>query len=171
MADPRLTLDSRSGADADCSSSSYLAALRRELPAAYVDELADGLTETIDRLCAEGLSESDAVRVAIAEFGDVRQVARAFVDGGVPRRTARRLLMTGPLVGTCWAAVLILGRAWSWPVPGFVRLTVGAVWPCPWPPSRSASVSAVSDARRPPPRPAASGSWPWTSRCSARWSC
>ena len=28
---------------------------------------------------------------------------------------ARRLLATGPVVGGCWAALLVTGRAWAWP--------------------------------------------------------
>jgi hypothetical protein len=31
------------------------------------------------------------------------------------------------VVGACWAAALILGRAWTWPVPAAVRLGFGAV--------------------------------------------
>ena len=43
------------------------------------------------------------------------------------RRAARLLLATGPVAGACWAAALILSRAWTWPVPAAARLSFGAV--------------------------------------------
>ena len=35
--------------------------------------------------------------------------------------------MTGPVVGVCWGAVLVAGRAWTWPVPLAVRLPAGLI--------------------------------------------
>ncbi len=43
------------------------------------------------------------------------------------RRAAQLLLATGPVAGRCWAAALISGRAWTWPVPGAARFAFGAV--------------------------------------------
>ena len=43
------------------------------------------------------------------------------------RRAARLLLATGPVAGGCWAAALILGRAWTWPVPATARIGFAAV--------------------------------------------
>ena len=43
------------------------------------------------------------------------------------RRAARLLLATGPVAGGCWAAALILSRAWTWPVPAMARIGFGAV--------------------------------------------
>ncbi|MGE5286520.1 MAG: hypothetical protein ACM3ML_04810 [Micromonosporaceae bacterium] len=37
------------------------------------------------------------------------------------------LLGTGPVVGACWAAALILSRAWTWPAPGAARIGFGDV--------------------------------------------
>jgi hypothetical protein len=49
------------------------------------------------------------------------------------RRTAARLLATGPLSGVCWAASLITAHAWTRPIPrpaaaayGLALLTVAA---------------------------------------------
>ena len=46
----------------------------------------------------------------------------AFTRLSPARHAARRLLAAGPVVGGCWAAALITGRAWTWPVPATVRL-------------------------------------------------
>ena len=43
------------------------------------------------------------------------------------RHAARLLLATGPVAGGCWAAALILGRAWTWPVPATARTGFAAV--------------------------------------------
>jgi hypothetical protein len=43
------------------------------------------------------------------------------------RHAARRLLAAGPVVGGCWAAALITGRAWTWPVPAADRFLFGVV--------------------------------------------
>ncbi|MFI5489095.1 permease prefix domain 1-containing protein [Micromonospora echinaurantiaca] len=95
----------------------HLNALARRLPPDAVDELADGLTETWQHHLAAGLSPTDAARVAITEFGSVDQIAHAFVVQSPSRRTARRLLATGPLVGVCWGTTLVVAHAWNWPVP------------------------------------------------------
>ena len=50
----------------------------------------------------------------------------AFTRLSPARHAARRLLAAGPVVGGCWAAALITGRAWTWPVPATVRLLIGA---------------------------------------------
>ena len=104
----------------------YLAGLAGRLSADAVDELADGLIETFDRLVAAGLDEDAAARAAIAEFGEPAQVVAAFVQQAPGRRTARALLAAGPLVGGCWAATLVDAHAWDWPVPAPLRLTFGA---------------------------------------------
>jgi hypothetical protein len=103
----------------------YLDGLRRRLPADAVDELADGLLETFDHRLATGVDADTAARQAIAEFGDVDTIHAAFTRHSPGRRLAIRLLATGPAVGACWAGTLLLGHAWTWPVPGSARLAFG----------------------------------------------
>jgi hypothetical protein len=114
MAPPRLIGD-------------YLAELAAQLPAPIVAELADGLDQTRRRYLDQGLSADAAAAAAVAEFGDPRVVIAAFTRASPARRAARRLLATGPLVGACWGAALILNRAWTWPVlPIGARILIGA---------------------------------------------
>jgi hypothetical protein len=103
----------------------YRAALSAQLPASIVDELADGLAETYRNYLDRGLAPDAAARAAVAEFGEPALVAGAFTRASPARRTARRLLMTGPVVGACWGAVLVAGRAWTWPVPVAARVLAG----------------------------------------------
>jgi hypothetical protein len=63
----------------------------------------------------------------VAEFGDLGTVVGEFTRQAPGQRAARTLLTTWPAVGACWAAALILSRAWTWPVPAATRLSFGAV--------------------------------------------
>lgn len=108
MAEPRLIRD-------------YRASLARRLPDAIVDELADGLEQTYRRHLGAGLTPDAAAREALAEFGDPHTLAHLFAAEATARRAARSLLATGPLVGGCWATLLIAARAWDWPVPAPAR--------------------------------------------------
>ena len=103
----------------------YLAGLARRLPADAVDELADGLTETYLRYRSDGLEPDPAARAAIAEFGDADLVLTAFVRQAPGRRAAWALLFGGPVVGGCWAATLVVERAWTWPVPEWLAPAIG----------------------------------------------
>jgi hypothetical protein len=105
----------------------YVAGLHRRLPAGLADEAADGLTETYQHHLAAGAGEQEAARAALAEFGDLATVVGEFARQAPGRRAARLLLATGPAAGGCWAAALVLGRAWTWPVPAAARLSFGAV--------------------------------------------
>ena len=105
---------------------SYIAGLRRSLPAALAEETAAGLLETYEHHLASGAGDHDAARAAIAEFGDLALVVAEFTRQAPGRRAARLLLATGPVTGSCWAAALILARAWTWPVPAALRLGFGA---------------------------------------------
>ena len=58
---------------------------------------------------------------------DPHVIAAGFARVNPARRGARRLLLTGPVVGGCWAAVLITGRAWAWPIPLLGRIGFGLV--------------------------------------------
>jgi hypothetical protein len=90
-----------------------------------VAELRGGLLDAIDAHRSAGLTAQDAAEAAIAEFGNSRQVARAFRPHLAmiqARRTALALAATGPLVGLLWAAAatashVTLRRAppWQWP--------------------------------------------------------
>jgi hypothetical protein len=108
-----------------CLIRDYLAVLAAQLPALIVEELADGLAETYQSYLRQGLAPDLAAQSAVAEFGDPHLVAAEFARVSPARRGARRLLMTGPAVGGCWAAVLITGRAWDWPVPLPARIGFG----------------------------------------------
>ena len=103
----------------------YTNDLRARLPAALAEEVLDGLTEAHDKYLSLGMTPEHAARVAIAEFGDPGIVADAFRRTCPARRNARTLLVTGPVVGGCWACVLIAGRAWNWPIPAVVPILLG----------------------------------------------
>lgn len=105
--------------------SDYLAALSAQLPAPIVEELADGLDQTRQHYLDQGLDADAAASAALAEFGESHVIIAAFTRLSPARRAARRLLATGPLVGACWGAALITGRAWTWPVPAAARLVFG----------------------------------------------
>lgn len=112
MSEPRLIRD-------------YLAVLAAQLPAPIVEELADGLAETYQSYLQQGLPAGRAAESAVAEFGDPHLIVAEFARVNPARRGARRLLLTGPVVGGCWAAVLITGRAWAWPIPLPARIGFG----------------------------------------------
>jgi hypothetical protein len=103
----------------------YLDALSRQLPGPIVDELADGLEQTYRRHLGLGLAPETAAEAAVAEFGDPELIAAEFSRSHPARRAARRLLATGPPVGACWAAALITGRAWTWPMPALAGIVPG----------------------------------------------
>jgi hypothetical protein len=105
----------------------YLSGLRRSLPGPVADEAADGLIETYEQHLAAGAGDQQAARAALADFGDLPTVVGEFARQAPGRRAARLLLATGPAAGACWAAALITGRAWTWPVPEAARLAFGAV--------------------------------------------
>lgn len=112
MAEPRLIRDYRAG-------------LARRLPDSIVDELIDGLEQTYLHHLGAGLIPDAAAREALAEFGDLHTLTDLFAAEATARRAARWLLATGPLVGGCWATLLITARAWDWPVPALARAGFG----------------------------------------------
>ncbi|MFG1969088.1 hypothetical protein ACGFJC_07180 [Nonomuraea fuscirosea] len=102
-----------------------LGILAVRLPAEAVEELADGLHEAYaDQLRRHG-DPDVAARAAIAEFGDAETVTAAFVRVSPWRRTALMLLATGPILAALWAATLITGQAWAWPLPTPVKVLYG----------------------------------------------
>ncbi|HEV2259815.1 MAG TPA: hypothetical protein VGS06_42445 [Streptosporangiaceae bacterium] len=104
----------------------YVSGLYRRLPAALAEEAAAGLLETYEHHLASGAGDHHGACAAIAEFGDLTTVVGEFTREAPGRRAARLLLASGPIAGSCWAAALILGHAWTWPVPAAVRLSFGA---------------------------------------------
>ncbi|MDQ2816028.1 MAG: hypothetical protein M3Z75_30350 [Actinomycetota bacterium] len=105
----------------------YVASLHQRLPAAIAEEAADGLIETYEHHLASGAGQQASATAAVADFGDLETVIGEFTRQAPGRRAARILLATGPVAGACWAAALILGHAWTWPVPAVLRLSFGAV--------------------------------------------
>ena len=110
MSEPRLISD-------------YLAVLAAQLPPSITEELADGLAETYRSYLRHDLAPDLAAGSAVAEFGDPHVIVSAFARVNPARRGARRLLLTGPVAGGCWATVLITSRAW--PVPLAARIVLG----------------------------------------------
>jgi hypothetical protein len=103
----------------------YLDTLSGQLPWPVVEELADGLEETYRRQLGLGLAPDAAAAAAVAEFGAPELIAAEFARAHPARRAARRLLVSGPAVGSCWAVALITSRAWTWPVPLAAGLVPG----------------------------------------------
>jgi hypothetical protein len=101
--------------------------LRSQLPAHLADEVSDGLADAQEKYISQGLTPDEAACAAIDEFGSARLVAHAFGRACPARRVARALVVTGPVVGGCWAAALIAARAWDWPIPIAFRLLVGPI--------------------------------------------
>jgi hypothetical protein len=105
----------------------HLEALAARLPRPVADELADGLTAGYqDRLERLG-DPHTAARAALSDFGDIDTITTAFIRASPGRGTALRLLATGPLVGITWATTLILGHAWTWPIPLTARALLGTL--------------------------------------------
>ena len=105
----------------------YLDILSGQLPGPVVEELAGGLEETYRRHLSLGLAPDAAAAVAVAEFGAPELIVAEFARAHPARRAARRLLVTGPVVGSCWAVALITSRAWTWPVPMAAGVALVAV--------------------------------------------
>jgi hypothetical protein len=104
----------------------YIAGLHSRLPALIADEAAGGLVETYEHHLAAGVSEPEAARAALADFGDLATVVREFARQAPGRRAARLLLITGPVVGSCWAGALIPRHPWTSPGQVTVLLGFGA---------------------------------------------
>ena len=105
----------------------YVTGLHQSLPADIADEAATGLIDTYQDHLDSGASDQVAAHAALAEFGDLTMVVGEFTRQAPGRHAARLLLATGPVVGACWAAALVLSRAWTWPLPTAARLSFGAV--------------------------------------------
>ena len=105
----------------------YLQILAAQLPGPIVEELTDGLTETYRSYLSQGLSADAAAVAAVAEFGSAEEILAGFARVNPARRTARRLLGFGPVVGGCWVAALATSRAWPGSLPTRVALSLALV--------------------------------------------
>ena len=105
----------------------YLDQLARRLPDEVIDELADGLTEGFRRHKHNGLDPDEAAAAVLAEFGSPAEVTAAFARNAPGRRTAIRLLATGPVFAALWAVSLITAHAWTWAVPLAAKFGFGAL--------------------------------------------
>ena len=79
-----------------------------------LDEVEDGLRETIDGHRRLGLAPVAAVRAAVAEFGGTAMVTAAFraeSSRADTHRLGRRLLLSGPVVGVLWLSALLASAA------------------------------------------------------------
>lgn len=105
----------------------HLAQLDGRLPGSAVDELADGLLATYEHHLARGLDPTAAAAAATDEFGRPDEIVAAFVRQSPGRRTALALLMTGPILAVCWGPSLVIGHAWTWPIPRLAAIAFGVV--------------------------------------------
>ena len=72
-------------------------------------ELRDGLDHAVEDRIAHGLTDTEAARAAITEFGTPDAVAAAFAGElatAYARRTIALFILTGPLVGIWWLLLL-----------------------------------------------------------------
>lgn len=123
----------------------YLNELGRLLPAAAVEELADGLAETFQHHLRRGLSPTDAAQSAIADFGRPTEVATAFARQSPARRTAIALLATAPAFALLWGITLITAKAWQWQLPWTASIAYFAILV-----TVAAALAAVAKSNNPP---------------------
>ncbi|WP_216895408.1 permease prefix domain 1-containing protein [Nocardia alni] len=75
-------------------------------------EIADGLSDSVEYHRGRGLTVEEARRAAVAEFGEVSDLAREFAPEIAARRVRRYgfgLTATGPLIGVAWSAAALAG--------------------------------------------------------------
>lgn len=104
----------------------YLAELARRLPPQVVDELADGLDQTLQHHLNRGLSPDEAAVAAITDFGDPAHITAEFARQSPGRRTALAMLATGPVFAALWGTTLITGHAWTWTIPTAATIAYAA---------------------------------------------
>ena len=123
----------------------YLDELARALPgsrrlkAPILDEVSDGLAESVATHRSQGEDAVTAARSAVAEFGDVAELARALsseMAGTFAHRLGLALILTGPIIGLGWLSAFALNSgehlleqlrpvlAW---LPGYLLLMAGVV--------------------------------------------
>lgn len=99
----------------------YLLRLDQALPLTrkqrkrIVAEVADGLQSAVEAHRAAGMAPSEIERVVVEEFGDPEELADEFAHAlapGIARRVGLALVISGPVVGLAWVAVV--GRGFDW---------------------------------------------------------
>ncbi|SDU24896.1 permease prefix domain 1-containing protein [Jiangella alkaliphila] len=105
----------------------YLAELARRLPPGIVNELADGLDETLQHHLARGLSPDEAATAATAEFGDPARITAEFARQSPGHRTALAMLASGPIFAALWGTTLITSHAWTWTIPTAATIVYAAI--------------------------------------------
>ncbi|MDT9686830.1 permease prefix domain 1-containing protein [Streptomyces sp. P9(2023)] len=85
-----------------------------------VEEVRDGLTDTVAAHTHEGASYEDAVRLAVREFGtpaELAPVCQRELTIAQARHTARSVVLAAPLLLACWYALLAMGTGQGGPLP------------------------------------------------------
>lgn len=123
----------------------YLDELARALPgsrrlkAPILDEVSDGLAESVETHRSQGEDAMTAARSAVAEFGDAAELARALsseMAGTFAHRLGLTLILTGPVIGLGWLTAFAmhsgddlldqLRPVLAW-LPGYLLLMMGVV--------------------------------------------
>ncbi len=123
----------------------YLDELARALPgsrrlkAPILDEVSDGLAESVATHRSRGEDAMTAARAAVDEFGDATDLARALsseMAGTFAHRLGLALIVTGPVIGLGWLSAFALNSgddlldqlrpvlAW---LPGYLVLMAGVI--------------------------------------------
>src|SRR5687767_10357401 len=92
---------------------SSLLRLDRKQQASIADELRAHLEDRLEELLARGVSHDDAVRQALAEFGDAAGLAGQF--GAISMNRKRRWLMRLTTFSVAATLLLAAGLAIFWP--------------------------------------------------------
>ncbi|GAA1393112.1 permease prefix domain 1-containing protein [Catellatospora coxensis] len=101
----------------------YLQELAAGLPLSHraraevMAEIADGLACAFEAHVAAGATPAAAVRLAVAEFGDPRELSAALaaeIGRAHARRIGAGLVATGPLVGVAWIGAFAQATGTAW---------------------------------------------------------
>jgi len=123
--------------------SSYLAGLRRHLPADLADEVAGGLAEAYEYHLARGYGETAAARAAVSETGDLARVVSEFTLWVPKTYATRRYSWMTPPTRSCrrtrkclpprccsWRSAAPSARPWA--ISGRVARAGRTCVPVPW---------------------------------------
>jgi hypothetical protein len=98
--------------------------------ATVINEISDGLLESVASHRERGLPEAEAARAAIAEFGAPGMIAAAFqqeLGARQARRSALVLMTSGPIVGIAWLTGVVLSS-----LPPARHHLIGPWWGLPF---------------------------------------
>ncbi|MGA4849410.1 permease prefix domain 1-containing protein [Streptomyces sp. G5(2025)] len=90
-----------------------------------VEEVRDGLADTAAAYADAGLTEEDAARQAVREFGTVEELAPSCqreLTVAQARHTARAVTLTAPFLLACWYLARTAGHAPAWQLPAAAQL-------------------------------------------------